>query len=441
MNRPPLPRGTAYAVLAALAAVVIIVSTAIFVGVDGHDGRAVTGSHENRGSAEPAASGGWVGSWATAPAAAEPNTAKGFAGMSIRNVVHTSVGGTGARIQLSNLYGALPLAVTHASLAVAAAPGSPTAAPGTMQRLSFAGQPTATIPAGGSLLSDPVRVAVPAGADLLVTTYSPTPSGPVTYHPHARQTSFIARGDHTEEPLGTAYTTQTPYWRYVSAVDVWSQEAHGAVVALGDSITDGITSSVGANHRWTDFLAARLRTEPGAPRYGVLNEGISGNRILLSNSGPPLANNLSGLSRFDRDVLGRTGARVVVIALGINDILRKPQVDNPQQIISGLRDMVQRAHARGLRVVGSTLTPIAGHKGVVERQQVTRQGVNQIIRAGGVFDSVVDFDRTLRDPADPERLLPAYDSGDHLHPTDAGYEAMARALDLETLKGEAAAAL
>ncbi|WP_367138726.1 MULTISPECIES: SGNH/GDSL hydrolase family protein [Streptomyces] len=441
MNRPPLPRGTAYAVLAALAAVVIVISTAIFLGTAGRDGRTVTGSHENRGSAEPAASGQWVGTWATAPAAAEPNTAKGFAGMSIRNVVHTSIGGTGARIQLSNLYGTVPLAVTHASLAVAAAPGSPAAVPGSMQRLTFAGQPTATVPVGGSLISDPVRLAVPAAADLLVTTYSPTPSGPVTYHASARQTSFIARGDQAEEPLGTAYTTKTPYWRYVSGVDVWTQEAHGAVVALGDSITDGVTSSTGLNRRWTDFLAARLRTEPGAPRYGVLNEGISGNRILLSNSPSPTANNLSGLSRFDRDVLGRTGARVVVIALGVNDILRKPQVDNPQQIVDGLRSMVRRAHERGLRVVGSTLMPFHGHKGAVQRQEVTRQGVNQIIRSGGVFDSVVDFDRTLRDPAAPERLLPAYDSGDHLHPSDAGYEAMAQALDLEALKGQAAAAL
>ncbi|MEW2032672.1 SGNH/GDSL hydrolase family protein [Streptomyces roseifaciens] len=441
MNRPPLPRGTAYAVLAALAAVVIIVSTAIFIGVGGQDGQAVTSRHESRPSAEPAASGEWIGSWATSPAAAEPNTAQGFAGMSIRNVVRTSIGGTGARIQLSNLYGTLPLAVTHASLGLAAAPGSPAAAPGSMQRLTFGGQPTVTVPAGGSLLSDPVRIAVPAASDLLVTTYSPTPSGPVTYHPHARQISFIARGDHTEDPLGTPYTTKTPYWRYLTAVDVWTQEAHGTVVALGDSITDGVTSTVGANRRWPDFLAARLRTEPGAPRYGVLNEGISGNRILLSNSAAPMPNNPSGLSRFDRDVLGRTGARVVVVALGINDILRKPQVQDPQQIASGLRALVQRAHARGLRVVGSTLMPFGGHKGAVDRQEATRQGVNAIIRSGGVFDAVVDFDRTLRDPAAPERLLPAYDSGDHLHPSDAGYEAMARAIDLETLKGQAAAAL
>ncbi|ARZ69931.1 SGNH hydrolase [Streptomyces albireticuli] len=441
MNRPPLPRGAAYAVLAALAAVVILVSTAIFIGVGGHDGQATTSTRDNHGTAEPAASGEWIGSWATSPSAAEPNTSKGYAGQSIRNVVHTSIGGTGARIQLSNLYGAQPLAVTHASLALAAAPGSPAAAPGSMRRLTFGGQPTVTIPAGRSLLSDPVRLLVPAAADLLVTTYSPTPSGPVTYHPHARQLSFMARGDRTEDTQGLGFAAKGPYWRYLTAVDVWTQESHGAVVAIGDSITDGVTSTLGANRRWTDFLAARLRTEAGAPRYGVLNEGISGNRVLLGNSGPAPVNNPSGIDRFDRDVLSRTGARVVVMELGINDILRRPQQKDPQQIVNGLRQLVARAHARGMRVVGSTLMPFEGHKGAVPGQEVTRQGVNAMIRAGGVFDDVVDFDAALRDPENPGQLLPAYDSGDHLHPSDAGYAAMARALNLETLKGQAAARL
>ncbi|MBT2382645.1 SGNH/GDSL hydrolase family protein [Streptomyces sp. ISL-11] len=441
MNRPALPRSAAYVALAALAAAVILVSAAIFVGVGGRGGQAATGSHEDHGTAEPAASGGWVGAWGTSPAGAEPNTRLGYAGQSIRNVVHTSIGGTSVRIQLSNLYGSQPLSVTHASVALAAAPGTPAADPGSMRRLAFTGQPTVTIPAGQSLLSDPVRLTVPPAADLLVTTYSPTPSGPVTYQPLSRQMSYLAHGDRTEDVQGAGYTAKDTRWRYLTAVDVWAQEAHGTVVAFGDSITAGYSSTTGTNRRWPDFLAARLRTEPGAPRYGVLNEGISGNRVLLGNSGPPPVNNPSGLERFERDVLGRTGVRVVIMDLGVNDILRAPQQQDPHRIVSGLRQMVERAHGRGLRVVGATLAPFAGHKGTVANQEITRQGVNELIRAGGVFDDVVDFDRVLRDPRDAERLLPAYDSGDHLHPSDAGYAAMARAIDLETLKGQAATAL
>ncbi|MEU3755454.1 SGNH/GDSL hydrolase family protein [Streptomyces olivoreticuli] len=441
MNRPPLPRGTAYAVLAALAAVVILVSTAIFVGVGGHGQSPAARPHEAHGTAAPAASGEWVGSWSTAPSGAEPNTRRGYPGLSIRNVVHNGVSGTAARIQLSNLYGAQPLPVTHASLALASANGSPAAVPGSMRRLSFGGQPTATIPAGQTLLSDPVQLAVTAGADLLVTTYSPTPSGPVTYQNQSRQTSYVAHGDQAEDTRGAGYTTKFQAWRYLTAVDVWSQEARGAVVAFGDSITVGYNSTPGANHRWPDFLAARLRSEPGAPRYSVLNEGISGNRVLLSNAGPPPANNASGLERFDRDVLSRAGVRVVVMALGVNDILRTPQQKDPERIVAGLRKLVERAHARGLRVVGATLTPFGGHKGAVDLQEVTRQSVNEAIRAGRVFDAVVDFDRALRDPVDPEALLPAYDSGDHLHPNDAGYRVMADAIDIDALKGEAVTAL
>ncbi|MGW2186276.1 SGNH/GDSL hydrolase family protein [Streptomyces sp. NPDC001719] len=441
MNRPPLPRSTAYAVLAALAAVVILVSTAIFVGVGGRGRTPAAEPHEAHGTAAPAASGEWVGSWATAPSGAEPNTRLGFPGLSIRNVVHNGVTGTAARIQLSNLYGAQPLPVTHASLAVAAAHGSPAAVPGSMRRLSFGGQPTVTIPAGQSLLSDPVQLAVAAGADLLVTTFSPTPSGPATYQNQSRQTSYLARGDQAEDPHGTGYTTKVQSWRYLTAVDVWSQEARGAIVAFGDSITAGYNSTPGTNHRWPDLLATRLRTEPGAPRYSVLNEGISGNRILLSNAGPAPANNASGLERFDRDVLGRTGARVVIMALGVNDILRTPQQRDPERIVAGLRKLVERAHTRGLRVVGATLTPFGGHKGAVDLQEITRQRVNEAIRSGRVFDAVVDFDRALRDPVSPEGLLPAYDSGDHLHPNDAGYQVMADSIDLEVLKGEAVTAL
>ncbi|MFH8606614.1 SGNH/GDSL hydrolase family protein [Streptomyces sp. NPDC018029] len=434
-----------YALLAAVLAVIVVISGAIYIGVSGtDDGSQDTisaGGRNPRNSAAPASSGIWVGSWSASPAGSEPGTAqKGFAGRSIRNVVHTSVGGTSARVTLSNLYGTTPLSITHASIALASASNSPAAAAGTLRRLTFNGNTSVVIPPGAQVMSDAARLRVPHDADLLVTTYSPTPSGPVTYHPHARQISYVAEGDRTEDQLGDAYTEQSPYWRYLSAVDVLSNETDGTVVVFGDSITDGISSTMGANRRWTDVLADRLRTESGAPRYGVANQGISGNRILSDGNGNP-AVNPSGLSRFDRDVLDRTGVKAVVIALGVNDILRNPHQNDPDRIVEGLRELTRQAHTRGLRVVGATLMPFGGHRGYEPALEDVRQAVNAEIRSGKVFDEVVDFDRALRDPYDPRRLRKQYDSGDHLHPSDAGFRRMAETFNLSDLKGSAAAEL
>ncbi|UZJ31217.1 SGNH/GDSL hydrolase family protein [Streptomyces endophytica] len=436
-----MKKSVGYALLAGLAAVVALISAAIFAGFGGTDGGPDSSPHKPRDPAAPAVSGQWVGTWSAAAAAAEPGTLDGYAGMSIRNVVHTSVGGSGVRIQLSNLYGTRPLVVSHASVALAAAPSDPTAADGTMRRLSFGGKPAVTIPAGGAVTSDPTRLKVPGDADLLVTTYSPSPSGPATYHPYARQTSYLARGDRAEDGTGAAYTEQSPYWRYLTGVDVWSTEAQGSVVAIGDSITDGITSTAGANHRWTDFLAARLRNEPGAPRYGVLNQGISGNRLLVNGSRFSPNNGPSVLSRLDRDALSRTGVKAVIVEIGLNDLFKSPRQLDPQKIVAGMRQIVRDAHSRGLRVTGSTLTPFGGHRGYSAQLNSVRERVNHIIRSGTVYDEVVDFDKALRDPAAPVRLRPVYDSGDHLHPSDEGYRAMARTVDLDLLRQSAPASL
>ncbi|MGW8379983.1 SGNH/GDSL hydrolase family protein [Streptomyces sp. ODS28] len=436
-----MTRNMGYALLAGFAAVVVLVSTALFIGV-GSDGSGLGDGFGDGGDpAYPASSGAWTGTWGAPPAAAEPRTEDGFAGHSIRNVVHTSVGGTGARIKLSNLFGTRPLIISHATMALAAAPSNPTAASGSMRRLTFGNSPSVTIPAGGAITSDAVRLNVPPAADLLITTYSPTPSGPVTYHPYARQTSYVARGDRAEDGAGTAFTQQSPYWRYLSGVDVWSRETRGAVAVLGDSITDGITSSPGANRRWTDFLAERLRTERGAPRLSVINGGISGNRTLVDGTRYSPNNGPSGISRMGRDVFSQTNVKAVVVELGLNDILKPPRQRDPERIVRGLQDLVRQAHARGLKVVGGTLTPFGGHRGYQPHLDAIRQAVNDQIRAGRVFDSVVDFDAALRDPAHPNRLRPAYDSGDHLHPSDNGYRAMAEALDLRALKGSSPAKL
>ncbi|MGA4841675.1 SGNH/GDSL hydrolase family protein [Streptomyces sp. G45] len=434
-----------YALLAAVLAVVVVVSAAIYLGASGADDakdQLGTGPRAPRNSAAPASAGTWVATWSASPAGAEPGTAaRGMAGRSVRNVVHTSVGGDSARVTLSNLYGRTPLSITRASVAVAAAPNSPTAAAGTLRRLTFGGDTGVVIPPGAQIVSDPARLRVPGDADLLVTTFSPTPSGPVTYHPHARQLSYVARGDRTEDPSGATYHEQSPYWRYVTAVDVLSSEADGTVVVFGDSITDGITSSMGANRRWPDVLADRLRGAPGgAPRYSVVNQGISGNRVLSDGRPGTPAGNPSGLSRFDRDVLGRSGVKAVVIALGINDILRNRETD-ADRVVAGLRELTRQAHARGLRVIGATLMPFGGHRGYGPAQEAVRQEVNARIRSGGVFDEVTDFDKALRDPYDPRRLLARYDSGDHLHPSDAGFRRMAETFDLTALKGAGSAEL
>lgn len=448
------PRG--FALLGALTGLVALVCAGVITGYGhlgyGSGGRGGTQARTPVGVAAPAVAAHWTGTWAAAPAGAEPGAPNGYPGRTIRNVVRGSVGGTGVRITFSNLYGTRPLLIGHASVALRAAGGtaarSASAAAGTMRRLTFARRAAVSVPPGGQILSDPVALRLPPATDLLVTLFTPVPGGPVTYHPRALQTSYLADGDRTEDLDGRAYDRRTPSWRYLTAVDVLAPDARGAVVAFGDSITDGVGSRADTNHRWPDFLAARLRDRDQdgrrtrtavAPRpYGVLNEGIGGNRVL--GDGVARGKGASGLDRFRRDVLDRAGARIVVVDLGINDILGGGE-RNPARITAGLRNLTRQAHARGLRVIGSTLTPFGGYSGHSAAGEAVRERVNAEIRAGHVFDDVVDFDRALRDPYAPGRLLPAYDSGDHLHPSDEGYRVMARSLDLKTLDGRSRAQL
>ncbi|UOZ04775.1 SGNH/GDSL hydrolase family protein [Amycolatopsis sp. WQ 127309] len=368
--------------------------------------------------------GGWAGTWAAAPASGVPNTPDGYPGYSIRNVVHTSVGGGRARIHLSNAFGTSAVTFGHVTVAVEATGAD--AVPGTLRSLTFGGAPSVVVPNGAEVLSDPVGLRVPADANLLVTTYVPTKSGPVTYHPAAAQTSYFTRaGDFTASESGAPYTEQTSVWHYVSGVDVQGG-AEATVVTLGDSITDGVGSTTGANHRWPDYLADRLHG-----RFGVQNAGISANRLLLDVPGSGAGQN--ALSRFDRDVLGVGGVRTLIVLEGINDIQQDPHQTDPDAITSAYRQLVAQAHARGIRVLGGTLTPFKGWGVYDETLEATRTAVNRFIRTSNVFDAVVDFDAAVRDPADPLRMLPAYDSGDHLHPGDAGYERMAAAVRLDRL--------
>lgn len=365
----------------------------------------------------------WTGTWE----AAASGTVPALPGASIRNVVHVSVGGSAARVRVSNRLGTAALrlgAVTVASQEPGA-PNSPNALPGSLRTATFGGARTVIVPAGQDRVTDPVALAVPANSNLLVTLYTPDDSGPATYHRSARQTNFLApQGNRAADEDGAAYTTAIGSWYYVTGVDVLGTSAVGSVVALGDSITDGNGSTADANRRWPDRLAERLRTLPADRRLGVLNAGISGNRLLRTGVGP------SALDRFDADVLTRTGVRTLIVMEGINDIKGSPDATDPADFTAAYRRIVDRSHARGIRVVGATLTPYGGHGAYTAARERVRQAVNASIRGDGIFDAIVDFDRAVRDPLAPHRIRPAYDPGDHLHFNDAGMRALADALDL-----------
>ncbi|MEW1776819.1 SGNH/GDSL hydrolase family protein [Streptomyces sp. NPDC086777] len=362
----------------------------------------------------------WAGSWEAAPSGTEP----AVPGAAYRNVVHLSVGGSEVRVRVSNRLGGAPLRLGAVTVALRQGSG-PAAVPGSMRTATFAGAGTAVVPVGQDLVSDPVPLAVQAGADLLVSVETPGDSGPATYHRVALQTSYLADDGtgRADDEDGGAYTRTTGHWYYVTGVDVRAG-TRGTVVAFGDSLTDGNGTSMDANHRWPDRLAERLRSL----RVGVLNAGISGNRLLFDSTGGPAA-----LSRLDADGLDRSGVRTLVLLEGINDIKGTPEVTDPADLVRAYRTIVARAHERGIRVVGATLTPYEGYSAYTAAREDVRRRVNAQIRTGHVFDAYVDFDAVVRDPQQPGRIRPAYDPGDHLHFNDTGTRALADAVPLADL--------
>jgi lysophospholipase L1-like esterase len=371
----------------------------------------------------------WLGTWEGAPSGVD--TGFQCQNCTIRNVVHTSIGGQEVRIRVSNVFGTAPLQVAQATVALPATPGSADVAPGTLREVTFGGAGSVTIPTGQAVLSDPVRLAVPANHDLLVTTYTPGDPTPFTYHPSAQQYSFYASGaDQADATSASAFPRATGSWYLLTGVEVSGRSARGTVVAFGDSITDGYQSTFNVDARWPNILADRLLALPTGDQMGVLDAGIGGNRILLDGGngfGP------SALSRFQRDVLDQAGVRTVIILEGINDIQETPQQLDANAIIAGLRTLIDMARTHGLRVIGATLTPFQGWSSYSPQEEQTREAVNHWIRTSHAFGAVADFDAVLRDPADTLRLRPAYDSGDHLHPNDAGYMAMAASVRLAEL--------
>jgi lysophospholipase L1-like esterase len=367
----------------------------------------------------------WLGTWGAAPVRAVAG--QPFQGDTLREVAHLSIGGSLLRIRLTNRFGDSPLVISDASLALQDRGAKPL--PGTQRQLLFMGSRSVTIPPHADVLSDPVALTVSPQSNVLVDVYLPGPITGITQHTLAYETNFSARGDHAGEASAEPFTHTYESSYVLDAIEVSGSGARGALVALGNSITDGAGGKVDANDRWTDFLAARLLSLPAAQQLGVLDEGISGNRILLSDR----RYGVNALARFGADVLAQSGVSDVMVLLGINDIQQEPHQYDARRIEFGLQQLALQAHARGLRTIGCTITPYEGWLSYDAQGEATRERVNDFIRRSGTFDAVADFDAAVRDPTRPQRLLPAYDSGDHLHPNAAAHKAMADAVNLSEL--------
>jgi lysophospholipase L1-like esterase len=341
-----------------------------------------------------------------------------------RMVVHTSVGGSDPRIRLSNAFGHQP--VTFDSVYAGLQLKGAELVRGTNRRLTFDGSSSVTVEPGATVYSDPLSGRLAAGSNLVVSLHTPDAEGPVTGHWMALQTSYATQGDHTAEESGAHWSEAIGSWFYLDAVSVRTPAATGAVVALGDSITDGWQSTSDGNRRWPDYLARRLQKAHTTVK-GVANEGISGNKVLADGAGP------SALNRLDRDVLSQPGVRTVFLFEGVNDLKAHTGVTAPD-LIAGYREIVDRAHDAGKCVVVSTIAPFKGWPEWDPAAEAVRQEVNDFVRSHtDEFDAVTDFDRVLRSPYDHERMLPVFDGGDHIHPNDKGMQAMADSVDLNSL--------
>jgi lysophospholipase L1-like esterase len=400
-----------------------------------------TAAAASSASAAPGGQSGWVTSWAASPQVPVPGTpaAAGFDNQTVRNIVFTSSGGALVRLVLTNVFGTTPLQIGDVTVAVAGS-GAAVAA-GTIHRVTVGGSTSFQIPPGAQVLTDPVAMRVAPLQDLAVSVYLPGQTGAATIHSDAQQVNWVSEtGDHAADAGAGAFTTQTQSWFYVSDVIVGPSRVSGTVVAFGDSITDGFRSTVGANARWPNDLARRLDALHGRT-LSVADEGISGNRVLND----ALCCGVNAEARFERDALDQPGVRDIIVLEGINDfgfsaVPPNPVIDpvtdvSAAQVIAGYQQLIAQAHARGLKIFGGTLLPFKGAGYYTAAGEAKREAVNAWIRTSGAFDGVIDFDKLMGDPADPLALNPAWDSGDHLHPNDAGYQAMANAISLDMLLG------
>jgi lysophospholipase L1-like esterase len=381
----------------------------------------------------------WVGTWAASPMAAKNPGAKfgaqreehnlpGGDGTTLREIVHISIGGPSVRVVLTNEFGLDPLTISAAQIAISAGGGNTTA--GSATALTFGAKSSIIIPPGALIVSDPVALKVAPFSDLAVSLFLPDqPINQLTLHPFADQTNYLVPGNAVS---ATSLDTPTPFftWDFLKGVDVTADNKAASIVTFGDSITDGAHSTRDANARWPDVLARRLQADKKTANLGVLNQGIGGNRILHDTTGP------SALARFDRDVLAQAGVKYLVIMEGINDIGHATDPAKPYDVvtaddlIAGFTQLATRAHTHGIKVYGATLTPFVGAKYQSPAGEEMRQAINNWIRTTNQLDGVIDFDKVTTDPTHPGMFLILDDSGDHLHPGDAGYRAMGESIDL-----------
>jgi lysophospholipase L1-like esterase len=385
----------------------------------------------------------WVVTWAAAASPQVPGEAErakahlNLENQTIRDIVHTSIGGNRLRIRLSNAFGTDTVAI--GAVHVASCGEGPQILTGSDHAVTFAGRSSFSMPPNAPFLSDPVDLTVMPASNLCISIYVPGKTMAAGIHYDARQKNYLASGDATaaaDLPNATSVTS----WFFLGGVDVAVSDSSAAIVTFGDSITDGTASTVGANRRWPNVLADRLIA--AHQDVAVVDAGIGGNRI-LHDAANPVSFGVNALARFERDALSQPGAKYVIVLEGINDLghagtsAPASEAVTTEDLIAGLKQMIERAHEHQIKIFGATLTPFEGtiHKGYyTPEKEVQRERLNDWIRSSGAFDGVVDFEKAVADPANPKRMLPEYDSGDHLHPSDSGYKAMGEAINLALFK-------
>jgi len=370
----------------------------------------------------------WIGTWVSAQQLTEPRNlppAPRLSNNTLRQVIRVTLGGSQLRMQFSNAYGSSPVTLNAVHLAVSN--GGSAVDPNTDKALLFQGSPSVTIPAGEAVYSDTINFDVTPLSNLAVSIYFGQTSADVTGHPGSRTTSYIQSGN-AVTATDMASAVKTDHWYILSGIDLWLDDSYACVVTLGDSITDGRGSATNGNNRWPDNLARRLQADPNTAKIGVLNQGIGGNAVVSGGLGP------TALERFEHDVLGQSGVRWAIILEGINDIggSRSPKVAT--DLIAAYEQFIEKAHANDILVYGVPILPFGGSMYDSEDHEAARQIVSKWIRTSGKFDAVIDMDAAVRDPANPAKLLPAYDTGDHLHLSVVGYQKMAEAIDLDLFK-------
>ena len=379
----------------------------------------------------------WVGSWSASQQLVEPQNSIPLADIrdaTLRQIVHLSIGGTAIRLRLSNRFGATPLHFTSVHVSRPVSPASSKIAPESDTPARFSGASDVIIPPGAEYLSDPVEFQVAPLSDVAITLHTDTPPADETGHPGSRATSYLVHGDFASA-LELANPKNTEHWYYIAGIDVLAPTDAGAIVVLGDSITDGHGVTTNGNDRWTDVLARRLEQNTETNRIAVLNQGIGGNHLLTDGLGP------NALARLDHDVIAQPGVRYLIVLEGVNDLgLLSREGDMApaehqvlvRRMIAAYKQIIARAHTHNIKVIGGTLTPFNGSEYYhpAASNEVDRQAVNEWIRTPGHFDCAIDFDKAVRDPQHPDRFLPQFDGGDHLHPSVAGYAAMGEVIPL-----------